>query len=144
MNLFKKIIFVWILLKLVTSYAQAEPDVVVVVSQKSNITTISASELKLIYYKKIRQVGDKVSVEPRDQAEGEVKQAFYQSFFGRGTEEIKNFWMIQVFRGREGPPGFVGSENDRAMIDWLLKYPNAIGYINKNQVSSTVRVLDIK
>ncbi len=144
MNLFKKIIFVWIILKFVVSYAQAEPDVVVVVSQKSNIMTISASELKLIYYKKIRQVGDKVSVEPRDQAEGEVKEAFYQSFFGRGADQIKNFWMIQVFRGREGPPAFVGSENDRAMINWLLKNPNAIGYINKNQVSSTVRVLDIK
>lgn len=144
MNLLKKIIFIGMFFSVLTGYADPGADVVVVVSQKSNLTSISSSELKLLYYKKIRQIGDKSNIEPRDQAEGEVKQAFYQTFFGRSTDEIKNFWMIQVFRGREGPPRFVGSENDRAMISWLEKNPNAIGYINRSQVSSGVRIIDIK
>jgi ABC-type phosphate transport system substrate-binding protein len=75
-----------------------------------------------------------------DQKEGnKVREEFQDKLFQQAPPEIKAFWARQKFSGvLRRLPTF---DNDQAILEYIEKTPNAIGYIDAAKVTGKVRVL---
>jgi ABC-type phosphate transport system substrate-binding protein len=77
---------------------------------------------------------------PIDQAEGSaVREEFYAKMAGRSAAQMKAYWSKIIFTGRGQPPQ--EAANSVEMKKRLIENPAAIGYIEKNLVDSSVRVV---
>jgi len=115
-------------------------DVVAVVSSKSSLITLSKSQLADIFLGKTQQFPDGSPAVPIDQEEGaRVRDEFYVVFTGQSPAQVKAHWSKVIFTGRGKPPRTVSnSEEVRKMI---TVNPQAISYIERSAVDSTVKVL---
>jgi ABC-type phosphate transport system substrate-binding protein len=75
-----------------------------------------------------------------DQKEGnKVREEFQEKLFQLAPPEIKAFWARQKFTGvLRRLPTF---DNDQAILEYVEKTPNAIGYVDAAKVTGKVRVL---
>jgi ABC-type phosphate transport system substrate-binding protein len=118
----------------------ATADVVVVVSAKSAITTLSKSQALDIFLGKVSQFPNGVQAVPIDQTDGSgIRDEFYSKVAGRSPAQIKAYWSKIIFTGRGQPPRTVS--NSIEMKKRLVENPNAIGYIEDSMVDDSVRVL---
>jgi ABC-type phosphate transport system substrate-binding protein len=118
----------------------ATADVVVVVSSKSQVVTLSKSQVTDIFLGKSARFPDGSPAVPIDQAEGTaVRDEFYSSFAGKSAAQIKAHWSKIIFTGRGQPPKSVS--NSDATKRLLAENPHAIGYIERNLVDNSVKVL---
>jgi ABC-type phosphate transport system substrate-binding protein len=115
-------------------------DVVAVVSAKSPITTLSTSQVQDIFLGKTSRFPNGALALPIDQAEGSaVREEFYAKMAGRSAAQMKAYWSKIIFTGRGQPPQ--EAANSVEMKKRLIENPAAIGYIEKNLVDSSVRVV---
>jgi ABC-type phosphate transport system substrate-binding protein len=118
----------------------ATADVVVVVSSTSQVTTLSKSQVVDIFLGKSARFPDGSPAVPIDQAEGTAaRDEFYSSFAGKSAAQIKAHWSKIIFTGRGQPPNSVS--NSDATKRLLAENPHAIGYIERNLVDNSVKVL---
>jgi len=118
----------------------ARADVVAVVSSKSAITSLSQAQVADIFLGKASRFPDGVRAVPVDQAEGSAARAeFYQKIVGESVAQMKIYWSKIIFTGRGEPPPTVA--DGRELKKRLQQNPAVIGYIDRNQVDETVRVV---
>jgi ABC-type phosphate transport system substrate-binding protein len=118
----------------------ATADVVVVVSSTSQVMTLSKSQAVDIFLGKSARFPDGSPAVPIDQAEGTaVRDEFYSSFAGKSAAQIKAHWSKIIFTGRGRPPKSVS--NSDATKRLLAENPRAIGYVERNLVDNSVKVL---
>jgi ABC-type phosphate transport system substrate-binding protein len=139
MNLLNRIAFTAIGLTLTLASAQA--DVVAVVSSKSPISTLSKNQVADIFLGKTARFPDGTPAVPIDQTEGmPARDEFYANFTGKTAAQIKAHWSKIIFTGRGQPPKAV--LNSGEIKQSLAQDPRAIGYIERNAVDSSVKVLN--
>jgi ABC-type phosphate transport system substrate-binding protein len=127
-----------LILGLSTSLARA--DVVAVVSAKSPITTLTKNQIVDIFLGKRSLFPDGTSAIPIDQIEGSAtRDAFYAQFAGMSPAQVKAFWSRIIFTGRGQPPRSVATGIETKNL--LASNPNAIGYVEKRLVDSSLRVV---
>jgi ABC-type phosphate transport system substrate-binding protein len=118
----------------------ARADVVAVVSSNSAITSLSRAQLADIFLGKASRFPDGVRAVPVDQVEGSAARAeFYQKIVGESVAQMKMYWSKIIFTGRGEPPPTVADSKE--IKKRLQENPAAIGYIDRNQVDETVRVV---
>jgi len=118
----------------------ASSDVVVVVSARSPITTLSKNQLIDIFLGKVSRYPDGTEAMPLDQAEGSsARDEFYTRVADKSAAQIKAYWSKIIFTGRGQPPPTVS--NSVEMKKRIQGNPAAIGYIDRALVDDTVRVL---
>ena len=118
----------------------ARADVVAVVSSKSAITSLSRAQVADIFLGKASRFPDGVSAVPVDQADGSaVRAEFYQKIVGESVAQMKIYWSKIIFTGRGEPPPTAADSKD--LKKRLQENPAVIGYIDRNQVDETVRVV---
>jgi len=135
----------WAALSLALSVASmaATADVVVVVSAKSAVTTLSKSQAVDIFLGKVSRFPNGAQAVPIDQTDGSgIRDEFYAKVAGRSAAQIKAYWSKIIFTGRGQPPRTV--PNSIEMKKRLLENPTAIGYIEDSMVDDSVRVLVAK
>jgi ABC-type phosphate transport system substrate-binding protein len=138
MRLFKYILASTLALGLSTISATA--DVVVVVSSKSQVVTLSKSQVTDIFLGKSARFPDGSPAIPIDQVEGAaVRDEFYSIFATKSAAQIKAHWSKIIFTGRGQPPKAVFDSDATKKL--LAQNPNAVGYIERNLVDSTVKIL---
>ncbi|MGZ5038556.1 MAG: phosphate ABC transporter substrate-binding protein [Usitatibacter sp.] len=123
----------------VDASARAE-DVVAVVSAKSAITSLKASQVADIFLGKTSRFPDGSEAVPIDQVEDSpAREHFYAAFTGKSAAQVKAHWSKIIFTGRGQPPRQVanGAEARKA----VAANPNAIAYIDASLVDDSVRVL---
>jgi ABC-type phosphate transport system substrate-binding protein len=77
---------------------------------------------------------------PLDQAEGSAtREEFYLKFTGKSPAQVKAFWSKVIFTGRGRPPRALA--NDAAVVRALRDNPGAIGYVERDAVDATARIL---
>ena len=77
---------------------------------------------------------------PIDQVEGSAaRDEFYLTFAGKSPAQLKAHWSKIIFTGRGQPPPEVA--NGGEVKKRLAENPNAIGYIERNLVDGSVRVV---
>jgi len=118
-------------------------DVVVVVSARSAISSLSRSEVADIFLGRAQRFPDGAPAVPIDLAEGsDIRDAFYSTIADRTPAQVKAQWSKIIFTGRGMPPEAVG---DSAQVKRRLGAdPNAIGYLDRAQTDASVRVLMTK
>jgi ABC-type phosphate transport system substrate-binding protein len=118
----------------------AGADVVAVVAAKSPITTLSKSQVADIFLGKPSRLPDGAYAVPVDQAEGSaVRDEFYEKVADKSAAQIKAYWSKIIFTGRGQPPPSVS--NSIEMKKRISDNPAAIGYIDRNLVDDSVRVV---
>jgi ABC-type phosphate transport system substrate-binding protein len=115
-------------------------EVVAVVSATNPVTTLSKSQIADIFLGKLTRFADGRLVVPVDQVENSaVRVAFYREFAGKSPAQIKALWSKIIFTGRGQPPA--EAVNHIAVIKFIAKNPDAIGYIERKQVDDRVKVV---
>jgi len=118
----------------------AMADVVVVVSAKSAVTTLSKSQVVDIFLGKTSRFPDGSMAVPIDQREGmSAREQFYSGFASKSAAQLKAYWSKIIFTGRGQPPREASSVSElKKLID---ANPSSIGYIDRDLVDDSVRIV---
>ena len=129
-----------LLLAMSTVTARAHADVVVIVSAKSPITSLTAEQTARIFLGKVSNFPDDGDVVPIGQAEGSaIRDEFYSKVVHKNSSQLSAYWAKVIFTGDGRPPEKL--ESNVAVRKAVANNPNAIGYIDKNAVNRSVRVI---
>ncbi len=129
-----------LLLAMSTVTARAHADVVVIVSAKSPITSLTAEQTARIFLGKVSNFPDEGDAVPIDQAEGSaIRDEFYSKVVHKNSSQLSAYWAKVIFTGDGRPPEKL--ESNVAVRKAVANNPNAIGYIDKNAVNRSVRVI---
>jgi ABC-type phosphate transport system substrate-binding protein len=122
------------------SISPVRADVVAVVSSKSQITTLTRTQVMDICLGKRTRFPDGSPAVPIDQAEGSApRDEFYTRLADMSPAQVKSFWSKIIFTGRGQPPKTVATDLEAKRL--LIANPNTIGYIDRSLVDSSVRVV---
>ncbi len=114
--------------------------VVVIVSAQSHITSLTADQAKRIFLGKTNRFPNDDTAAPIDQTEGNAaRDEFYSQIVHKSPSQLSAYWAKVIFTGDGRPPEKL--ESDAAVIKAVASSPNAIGYVNKSAVDSSVRVV---
>ncbi|KAF0192150.1 MAG: hypothetical protein FD165_1218 [Gammaproteobacteria bacterium] len=128
------------ILLLGTAAAPAGGETVVIVSKSSTITTLSANDARAIFLGKITKVpgGSNIQVllQENDSA---VHTEFLEKLVTRTNDQLRSLWARRVFTGLVSPPLQVSG--DQAMLDNVARLTGSIGYISRDAVNDSVRIV---
>lgn len=128
----------FMLLAMVAASAHAE--VVVIVSDKSPVTSLTAEQTAKIFLGKTTNFPKDGTAFPVDQVEGsEVRKEFYEKVVHKNPTQLSAYWARVIFTGNGQPP--VELEGNITVRSVVAKNRNAIGYIDKRYVNRSVRVV---
>lgn len=133
--------FVSLLLLALSMYAvSAYADVVVVVSAKSALTSLTAEQVTKIFLGKTNTFPSGENAVPIDHIEGSpIRNEFYARIVHKTPSQISSYWTKIIYTGDGYPPRQVDS--DAVIRKVVANNPNAIGYIDKISVDGSVRVI---
>lgn len=120
--------------------ASAYADVVVVVSAKSAISSLTSEQATKIFLGKTETFPGGGNAIPIDQTEGNsVRDEFYSRIVHKNPAQVSAYWTKIIFTGDGYPPRQMDGDADVRKA--VAGNPNAIGYINRSAVDSSVRVV---
>jgi ABC-type phosphate transport system substrate-binding protein len=111
----------------------AHADVVVVVSAKCTTTTMTAEEISQIY------LGKSKSMKPVETSGSPIRSQFYSKVAGKDEAQVKAIWSKLVFTGKATAPKELATSAE--VVKAVAADSEAIGYIEKSAVDSSVRVV---
>ena len=115
-------------------------DVVAVVSSTSAVTSLSKAQVADIFLGKVSRFANGAQAVPIDQQEGSpVRDEFYLAYAGKSAAQMKSHWAKIIFTGRGQPPKT--ASNNVEVKKLIAANPQAIGYIERSAVDSSVKVL---
>ncbi|MDP9084578.1 MAG: phosphate ABC transporter substrate-binding protein [Pseudomonadota bacterium] len=127
-------------LGLVLGAAPAMADSVAVVSSKSPVMTLNKVQVADIFLGKTNRFPAGGPAVPIDLKEGSaVRDEFYAKIADKSPAQLKAYWSKIIFTGRGQPPPAVSSSTD--MKKRVAANPAAIGYIERDLVDASVRVV---
>lgn len=122
------------------SACAAASDLVVIVSAKSPVTTLRADQVAAIFLGQSARFPDGVEAMPLDQRIGSpVRDEFYVRVTSKTPALMKAHWSKLVFTGRGQPPGEL--PDSAAIRRRVADSPDAIGYIERSALDSSVRAV---
>jgi ABC-type phosphate transport system substrate-binding protein len=118
----------------------AHADVVVVVSSRSTVTSLTAEQTTKIFLGKVVTFPNGQAALPIDQPEGSaVRDEFYAKVVHKNPSQLTAYWAKVIFTGDGRPPNLL--PDSLAVRKAIAHDPNAIGYIEKSDVNRSVRVV---
>lgn len=113
-----------------------------IVVHPSNANQLSQKEVYKIFLGKSKEFPSGQNAIAFDQVEGqEVRTEFEANVLKKAPHQLKAYWSKQVFTGKGKPPEALYS--DAEIIEKVKNNPNAIGYINKSNITADVKVINI-
>jgi ABC-type phosphate transport system substrate-binding protein len=129
-----------LLAALLTATSVAQAGVVVVMSSKSDVSSLSKAQVAQIFMAKTDALPNGRVAKPVDQAEGSaVRNEFYDKVADKSAAQMKAYWSQLTFTGKAQPPRKVSG--DAAVKAALGENPAAIGYISDDAVDGSVKVV---
>jgi len=118
----------------------ANAEVVVVVSAKSSVASLTKDQVSDIFLGKSATFPNGEQVIPIDLGEGAAQRdEFHSKFTGKSANQLKAYWSKMIFSGRATPPKEVPNASDGKRL--IAANPNSIGYIDKSAVDGSVKVV---
>ena len=131
---------VWLSMAMSAGISDAHAEVVVIVSAKSHVNSLSAEQTARIFLGKVSNFPDGEEAVPIDQPQGRtVRDEFYKKIVHKSASQVAAYWAKVIFTGDGRPP--VMLENNAAVRRAVAANPNAIGYIEKTSVNKSVKVI---
>lgn len=129
-----------LLLALTSLAVHVHAEVVVVVSAKSSVTSLTAEQTAKIFLGKVVTFPNERTAFPIDQPEGSaIRDEFYSKVAHKNSSQLTAYWAKIIFTGEGRPPQLISG--DVAVRKAIANNPNAIGYIDKSTVNHSVRVV---
>ncbi|MDD4962310.1 MAG: phosphate ABC transporter substrate-binding protein [Gallionella sp.] len=128
-----------LLLAATIASADASADVVIVVSVKNPISSITAEQASKIFLGKVTTFPNGDNAIPVDQAENAIKDEFYAKVAHKNPAQLTAYWAKIIFTGDGQPPQRL--ENNIAVKKAIANNPKTIGYIDSNAVDSSVKIV---
>jgi ABC-type phosphate transport system substrate-binding protein len=129
-----------LLFALLSLAVSAQAEVVVVVSSKSSVTSLTAEQTAKIFLGKVVTFPNARTAFPIDQPEGSaIRDEFYSKVAHKNSSQLTAYWAKIIFTGEGRPPQLIAG--DVAVRKAVASNPNAIGYIDKSAVNRSVRVV---
>jgi ABC-type phosphate transport system substrate-binding protein len=132
----------WMLLLLIslTFAASTRAEMVVVVSSRSPVTSLTSAQIARIFLGKVARFPNDGAALPIDLPEGsEIREEFYSKVAHKNSSQLSAYWAKVIFTGEGNPP--ILATNDVAVRKTVAGNPSAIGYIDKSAVNHSVRVI---
>ncbi len=118
----------------------AYADVVVVVSARSSVKSLSADQVTKIFLGKVVTFPNGQAALPIDQPEGSaVRDEFYSKVAHKSPSQLTAYWAKIIFTGDGRPPKLLA--DNAAVRKAIAGNSHAIGYIDKSAVNRSVRVI---
>ncbi|QNN46162.1 phosphate ABC transporter substrate-binding protein [Thermomonas brevis] len=129
-----------LLTALAFSSSMVQAGVVVVMSSKSDVSTLSKAQVSQIFLAKTDALPNGRVAKPVDQADGSaVRNEFYDKVADKNAAQMKAYWSQLTFTGKAQPPRKVSG--DAAVKAALAENPAAVGYISDAAVDGSVKVV---
>lgn len=114
--------------------------VAVIVSTKSPLTSLTADQAAAIFMGRSSTLPNGSQATPADLPDSNgVREQFYSKAAGKSAAQVKAAWSRLTFSGKATPPKEIPSAAD--VKKFVAANPDAIGYIEKSAVDSTVKVV---
>ena len=114
--------------------------VAVVVNPKSSLATMTADQVSGIFLGKSNTLPSGATAAPTDLPDSSpTHELFYTKVTGKSSAQVKAAWSRLVFSGKATPPKELASSAD--VKKFVAANPDAIGYIEKSAVDSSVKVV---
>jgi ABC-type phosphate transport system substrate-binding protein len=138
--MFRNSLILPLLLAVATFVASAHADVVVVVSAKSSVKSLTSEQTARIFLGKVVTFPNGQTAFPIDQPEGSaIRDEFYSKVAHKNPSQLTAYWAKVIFTGDGHPPKLLA--DNLAVRKAIASNPNAIGYIDKSAVNRSVRVV---
>lgn len=136
----KKFVFIIMTLAGLSFTNLALAQIAVVVSAKSPATGLNKEQTAALFLGKSTQLPGAGSPVLVDQGEAsDVRKNFYGKVADKTPAQVKAIWARLVFSGKSAPPKEV--PNSAEVKKLIAGNPDAVGYIEKSAVDSSVKVL---
>lgn len=115
----------------------------VVVHTSNSVTRLSRDQVSKIFLRKVSLWDNRQPVLPVDQtAESPVRRAFTKQIHQRTIASVQTWWQQQTFAGVGVAPPERASDTE--VLDYVRKYPNAIGYIRAGTpLGTNIKTIDV-
>ncbi len=126
---------------------QGEPraanEFVVIVHPQNPATSLTRRFVSGALLKKVRSWPDGSTVSPVDLVHtSAVRSRFSEEVHSRSLPAVKSYWQQMIFSGRELPPPELPTDDE--VIQFVLKYPGAIGYVSAGAATGVVKVVRLE
>lgn len=120
--------------------SSAFAELAVIVHPSSSVSKITKTELSDLYLGYADTFANGSDAEPLDQASATpARRSFIKSVLGMEEGALKRHWSKLMFSGKGQPPQTLDS--DEAVRNAVAANPKGLGYIDKNAVNNTIKVI---
>ena len=126
-----------VLILLASPGVQAE--LVIITSARSGPIELTREQAEKLYLGRSVTLGDGTPVSLVDLPNSSLRDEFYLKLTGKNPAQIQAYWSHLVFTGRALPPREATSLAEARQ--WLGGTPNLIGYIDRADLTSGMRIL---
>ena len=117
----------------------ATAEIIVVASNRSGPIELTREQAEKLYLGRSVTLGDGTPVSLVDLPNSSLRDEFYLKLTGKNPAQIQAYWSHLVFTGRALPPREATSLAEARQ--WLGGTPNLIGYIDRADLISGMRIL---
>ncbi len=115
-------------------------EIAVIVNKGNPITSLSVSEIKLYYLRKLKKrwPGINKNIRPVDRKNKCSEQdSFYSQILGMSSTEVETYFMNKQLQNAERPQDKFSSDSE--VINFVGQEPGAIGFINVRSLTAEVK-----
>lgn len=117
-----------------------DAQIVVIVSAKSPLTSLTERDIADVYLGRTNQLPGGAEVVPVDREKDDAQRAeFYRLVAGKSLAQLRAYWSRLIFTGRGMPPRT--AVDAQAIKKIVSTSPNAIGYIDRSELDSSVKAV---
>lgn len=109
-----------------------------VVIANSGVPSAELADVRKVYLGKKTRIAE-VAVVPVLNQDSTLTQEFLDKVVGQSNNAYQAYWVEKVFTGQATKPKEMSG--DAAIKAYVATTPGAIGYVNRNVVDSSVKVL---
>lgn len=114
---------------------------VLVVAKGSAVTNLSRDAIKRCFLGDPTSAGGKTLVPFNMLPSSSERQGFDKAVLGMSPDEVSRYWVDRKVRGQSGAPRALPSAAHVAKV--AAKFPNAIGYLPADQLTSDIQAVSI-
>jgi hypothetical protein len=115
----------------------------VIVHPNSSATTLDRRFVEDAFLKKVKAWPTGEVIRPVDlEPESPTRRRFTEEVLRRPPAAVRAYWQQRIFSGRDVPPPELDS--DQHVIDYVMRYPGAIGYVSGTVTLNGPKVVSIR
>ncbi|MBN8283221.1 hypothetical protein [Zoogloea sp.] len=114
-------------------------EILIVTSSRSGPIELTRDQAEKLYLGRSSTFSDGTPASLVDLPNGQVRDEFYLKLTGKNPAQIQAYWSRLVFTGRALPPKEARSLAEARQ--WLTDTPNLIGYLDRNEPTTGMRIL---